>query len=556
MLQGFSQLNSPIARYLTPSALIRAVAVLLGVALLAGSGTAFFSQDATQMLSTADELSDHFALRTATPFFESQLALGSPAPQTVWPPLFPLVVALTSGALGLDQVTGMALVNALAVAATIILLFWILRRLLGSDWAAAGWAAFYGVYWQTWTPALTGGSEPLFALLLTAGLAAVVAAETLPEGAAKPAGRLRWLIAAGALFGLAAATRYLGVTFAAALCLGLVVLEARRGSVLRGVGLAVAAGLPAAAILGPLLLRNLLLTGTLTGGPAAVEGGGLLDIAQQTRWALGAMLGTRGLTGWALAFLLAAGGGASIYFAARARLAGRGAAADGEARALIAAAAGGGLALTVLLVYALAFRSTAYLIEARYFSVLSPALIVFIAALWPRGASRSLPEKTAQTTAIAALAGLCLLNAFGATAALRDQALSPRISSALAVSLPAGAPAQGARLDAFLKTQATYASPILSNQSQQLYVALRAPTIGVPPRRLVVKRWDAAAMRALACEFGVAWAVVFKQAVHGGEVADDFVLQAVEADPAVFVRVFETEKVVLAAIPAEQACAP
>ncbi len=529
-------------------------ALLVFFAIFSTFSVEFFGQDSAQYLSTVDQLRVRGALATTTLFFDIQVALGMPAPQTVWPPLYPALAAAVAFLTGVDGVTAMGLVNAAAHALGVLLLYGLAKRFLVSEWVAIAWAAGAAAYWPAWSNAMGGATEPIFSLMLVAGFSQLAASCDAGEVDDR-ARRLRLILGAAFFFGCATATRYIGVAFVASLCLYLLIGGLRRGELRRGLLEAVAAGVAASVVIAPLIVRNLYLTGTLSGGPQVGEPGVLSDIALQTRYALGAALGASGSLGWLLIALLVVAGGLSVALAARSRLFAqrRGEAGDrnglSDTRAMIAAVAAGGVVLTVAIVYALAFMTTAYLIEARYFVVLTPVLVIVGVALWPTdSARRGVPERAAQGAAIVALLGLLTWNAAVRLETLGGGAV-PQMTTALQEPLDASARAElgleGRTLAEALSAEASISSPLLSNQSQHLYTVLRVPTLGVPPERLTAIDWTADDVLDLARRFNVEWVIVFKDLIHGDGVSDDFVYQAVQSGTDAFGMVLETDEILL-----------
>ncbi len=511
------------------TALILAAAGLVALLLFRWAAPGYLSNDGAQALSTLEQLLRGNGLRTTTIFYEVQARGGMPALQTVWPPGLPAAAVAVAALTGLDGIAAMGLLNAAAHTATALLLFHVLRRLLPGSRAPL----VVGLCALAYTPALTGvlggGSEPLFTLALLASAACLHRAWE-GEGRSWP-----WLLGASLAVGLACAVRYLGVAFVAALGL-LAVLDLGRNRFSRG---SVAAStlllLPAASIPAGLVLRNLLITGEFTGGPAGARGYELPELLFQAKWAAMALLGGVGTTPAKVATLAfaAAMAFAGMLLARRVLRAPRHVRAIlGGARSMLVLYALSGFGVTLALILFMAARRSAISLEGRYLVPCVPLLLVAAAALVPAGA----PPGLAKPGGLPRRAGLLLIgcgvaltvaNAIGFAAWLRTGGQPAEIARLL------DSPRQGGSLRNLLRAEASEASPVMSNQSQALHVALGRPTLGVPERRLTPRRWDTRDILDLADRFGATYLLVFLMmplgAADGG---DDYILQMVRQDPA------------------------
>lgn len=192
-------------------------------------------------------------------------------PLTLWPPLYPIVLALFMSAQP-DQAL------AASTASTVLLVVLAVLLTLGARrWLPAAWAAVYVigvlllpslqlVYTYAWSETLC------MPLVLGSVLAMLQAADAERAGVQRQAAG--WLLAAGLAFGLVIWTRYAGVAFGPALVLG-------AGLATRGAAPArrlLHATLPLAVaglIASPLLLRNLQQSGFLSGGERGAAAGAL-----------------------------------------------------------------------------------------------------------------------------------------------------------------------------------------------------------------------------------------------------------------------------------------
>jgi hypothetical protein len=239
-----------------------ALVATFGAVLLAGLALIPYgpgmTPDSVHYLSAGENLRQGFGFATSVVPWDGPF----PRPLVEWPPLFPLVLAVTT-VLG-GTVAGPWALNALLLAAST----WQTARLSGS-------APLLGVLIFLASPAVVGvhgyvWSEPLFLLLVLLSLQA-------QERLLAEAGPGR-LASAAALTGLACLTRYLGVTLAIS---GALALAGRR----RPLQALAFAGLSTAP-LGLWLLRNRSVAGSLAGELVA-SGGELSDLLREAARTLG-----------------------------------------------------------------------------------------------------------------------------------------------------------------------------------------------------------------------------------------------------------------------------
>jgi len=174
-----------------------------------------------------------------------------------WPPGYPLLIA---GAMlfGFDAETAARLVSALCLALSVYPVF-ALGRILGGRLAGYLSSLALLILWPIALASVYAWSEPPYVLF---SLCAVLCLTSL--GARPPPGTRRWLLGAAAILaGMAALTRYIGISVVAAGFLVILLdrsLELRRRAV-EAVGFVFVAAPPA----GMWVLRNLSATGTLAG---------------------------------------------------------------------------------------------------------------------------------------------------------------------------------------------------------------------------------------------------------------------------------------------------
>ena len=516
--------------------MLLALAVTLGLATAASS--AYVSNDGGQYLSTIAELLAGHGLRTSTVYYEVQAQFGMPAVQTVWPPGLPLLAAGVSQITGLGDVRAVAILNAAAHGATAVLLYRLCKRLLKGDSVTA---LLIGVCYLGYAVALMYTlavlAEPLFTLCLVAAAACLMRAYDEAEDGA----RLRWLLATSICVGLSCLFRYLGLAFI--LMLGLIALwDLVRSRVSRLALLsALALVAPASLMLGAQLVRNLLLTGRLTGGPSAARGLEFHEILVQSKWAVIGLLG--GGQFWygklALLVFLASFGGWLGTKLVRTHWQGL-AVPEGPLR--LAAFTLGGSVLSVAIVLWLALNKTGIAIEGRYFAPSVPMLIIGLAALWPSlgtAGARSAGQLGYRAAAASAVL-LTLVNLLPFATWLQNGGTPARLAEILSE------PVEGKPALSLLQSAATLESPVMSNQSQALHVVLRRPTLGVPERRLTPTEWTPEAIVEVARKFGVTYLAVFRTMPLGSaDGRDDYVWRAGQATTAGLDVVHQSEELAI-----------
>ena len=324
------------------------------------------------------------------------------APATLWPPLYPLLLAgATLGIVAPLDVAGP--LNAVIFGLTIFAVGHYLRQRLESRFPVVWVCIAIALSIPLADLASSAVTTPAFMLLATAAL---IRADTfLVEG------RTSSLVWAGVFSALAWQTRYLGV--AVPVVVGLTLLfqpgASLRQRVRRCAGFSLLAGAPMALW----LLSNRLIAGVMTGHywPIEYRLPAILGDIGEGLWngfAFGLPLFHR-LSSEAPALSTAAGFGLLLAAAA--------VAASVIARQKHPSLLFGGFALTylLLLVVALAQRRTQYGFEARYLTPLYISLLIVAAA----GLDRILSGARKWTSVPSAILMLCLLWVVGQTAANR-----------------------------------------------------------------------------------------------------------------------------------------
>ena len=238
-----------------PWALIWAI-VAAGVVFARRDRVAAISNDGTQYVESARQLLAGHGYATSLLFFDEHYAAGAmPAPQTGWPPGYPLVIAAV-GRLGLGLETAARLVARVAFVAVAPLVFLIAFRLTGSPILASLATLWQLGITELWVYLAGPNSELPFLALSLAALA------VLPR---KGAADWRWAIA-GLLGGLCVTVRYAGAFLLVTLGGAALMTVWDRWRKERRVGLLPLVLLaPGTALAVAPLIRNQLLVGSLTG---------------------------------------------------------------------------------------------------------------------------------------------------------------------------------------------------------------------------------------------------------------------------------------------------
>lgn len=498
------------AAYWTVATLL---AVVVAVILASQRDPSFLDTDAAQYLSTASNLLGSGGLSTDIIYYDEHYASGTvPAPQTVFPPGLPIMLAAVL-AVGANPALAAFLVGCLAFALTGILVAVVLHRL----GAARPLALVGSLLWLGlglgWANALSGRAEVPFALLTLLSAWAVV------ESSARP----RLLLVAGALAGAALLVRLQGIFFVAALAVWCCLPRSQpvprslgramiSGTVLVGVPLLVGVGLA---------LRNIALTGGLAGGPIdTVRAGlGVMDIARATYWMVSEFTGLSagGIAGaepaeW-LVILGVIAVSASLIAGWR-RSAGIGAS-DGASpsagwrKAWIALSLAYIVVTLAALIYLAGNRAGAYL-QGRFLVPLAPFAIVLLIL----AANRWYQESAGGMRRLM-VAGLIALHAgllAGQLEVLRDSLSAFRKDSRLPAMERALAEIHdGVPLRDYLLQRVSRNEPLFAEPSQQLWLLLERPVLGATPSGFSARTWDAKAIEEVRMCHGVRLLVFFPQ---------------------------------------------
>lgn len=548
------------SRTLTSAPLIVVCSALVVAILLVMIGEPdHFRNDGAQYLSTTEHILAGEGVRTSALYFEAQVAQGFPAVQTVWPMGLPALAAMVAQVTGVDAATALQVVNAAFHGGCGLLLFWLVTALGGSRWLSVVLALTYLLYRPALNLVLVAAAEPGFHFVSLATAVCLVLA--LRDGGAA---HRKWLFAAGCFAASAIFFRYPAIVLGAGLvgAMALAVVDWRRPfAALADVALV---ALPSVLVAGGFALRNLAAVDRLTGGPDSGRPQTLSDLLIQFKWVIG---DTLGVTVSAEAFwvsLVGLSAFALLFAVSFVTLGFHGVMRDRPRRVLIVFVALASM-FTLLLFFGMALKTTAYVLESRYFQIMVPLLIVAGVAAWPSrmagrarglqslrfgphassptydgGNDAGLAENALSGVAATALAIVVAINLSMLLESLQSESAVTHVQSALEAEF------DGAPLQTRLTQEASAATPILSNRSQALYVALRRPTLGIPERRIAARVWTPDEIVARARRFGVRYVVVFPQIPEGSaDGSDDFVLTLLEAARPDLIEQYRDERVVL-----------
>ncbi len=470
--------------------------------------------DTAQHVSVARNIVAGHGLVTDLLYFEQQQVFGTmPAPQTVWPPLFPLLTALLLS-LGVNEqwaVFWLSLGAHLLIAPAV----YAIVRVAGYRARAAACAALACLLFAFNSMLVLGGlTESLFTLCTLLACLAWMMADVRTGGA-----RTAALLLAGAFAALAYLTRYSGLclVFALAAIAGLRWLRAPTWPRLRDALLV--AALPVTVVLAT-LVRNYLLTGSASGGPSVEVELSVMATLRTFYWSVAKLFGFDADSAWrhfvvtALAVLIGIALG-RIWVALADLRTPRSAPADPAADR--ARRAGLTLALTyaglsLLLIGALAVTRYPEFVNDRYLAPLWPFAVLTFAFVMP---SRT-PWAGVYGRRVAApvLAFLTLVLLAGQSSVVdremgwfHDDPRIPTIRAALAEEL--ATPVDGAGTVAALLAHSSAQAPLMATNGQYLGLLLRRPVVGLGETRFTSKQWDEAAVRELARRFNVKYFVFF-----------------------------------------------
>ncbi len=482
--------------------------VLVASAMLAIADSGFLRNDAAQYLSVARHLALGQGALTDLIYYDTHYAFGTvPAPQTVFPPGLPALVALVS-LLGSGVVQAMLVVNAAAVALLPLLTYLLCVQLGGRGIGTAAVATLLSLTATSVVNGLQGNSEVLFTLVSVCALAVA------SGGMRRASSTWAWLVAAGGFAAFAFSIRYQGVFLLGAfgLVLGLRWIAApSRQRFIDGLSFAV---LPLVVVTF-LVVRNFRLTGTTMGGPGAVAANEspLPDVAMATYWALSrlsgfslARLASLGLAEILLVAAVLATIGAFVY---RIRSSSRqGNARIEESTNPILYVALAYIAITaVVLLWLSLTRSIAYM-QARYLLPMLPFGAVLVARALAR--TGELRQVWVLAPVVMWAFALCAgqWNVAQEQAATLDEFHSSYSELETALRSPLG-PAAAQTVGELLRQEQAEGRPVFAFEAQRTGLLLRGPTLGAAPGSYTRREFDLETVLCIASHYNARYLISF-----------------------------------------------
>lgn len=490
---------------------VLAVILAAGVAAsLAGlHDLAFFSSDAAQYLSTARNVANGQGLTSDLVYYDEQYAFGSlPAPQTVFPPGLPILLAPLL-AVGFEPGWASFAAGAASLALTgLILGIWLIRLKVTAPFVLLGVASWFCLALAS-VNVLLGLSEVVFTALSTAAVFVILSR-----------GSGGWpLLIGGALAAAAVSVRYQSIFFLVALALwGCFFALTRSEGRLLAAGRTVMAilalpALVAAAVVG----RNIVLIGAAGGGPVDTvrAGVGAIGSVRHLYWALndiGGLSVSRSAGDMVEEALVVAGLLLLALGIGWGRAALRGTSvADSDSRRERRELIGFVLVYASItlagLLYLGATRAGAYL-QGRYLVSLAPfvllAWLVLVDRVWTALPGRQRVMVGAGLVLVHA--GLLAGQAGVAHRWLADLRADRRIEvmrSALAARV------DGSTLRAYLQERATARSPVFAESGQHLWLLLERPILAPAAAGFSRTQWTAEEVRRLQHCYGVEYVLFF-----------------------------------------------
>jgi hypothetical protein len=459
--------------------------------------------DSFQYLSVARNLLEGNGLSTSLLYYDEHFVSGRlPAPQTVFPPGYSLLIA-GLGKMGVPLEAAGYGVSVACYVLVIPLFLWGARLLRVRGPALGLLLVLLVGNAAGWVYALSVLSESLFTAVSLAAVVVLMRAASGPEAPGSGAGRL--VVLGGLLAGLACWVRYAGLFLvgAAGLYYALRFLRRRTGPAFRDLLLLAGACLvPVAVLLG----RNVLLSGSWQGGNTRPVNKPWPDVLDDVKNALAGLFWGRSTTDGDGFFLGTIGTATQVTAVVLALL---GVYALFCRRSVVAGLMRppGLLLATYLLAYAAAMlycgKYTAItLADPRMFYPVLPILLLLAGAAFPRG-----EDSAARARMRPAVVALLLLAGSAYPVA--------QVRSALRESLTAGpqeggTPSAGEEpLGRWLDRHLGRAEPVIANDGQAFGYYHDRKTIGLASLTYSRESWSEARLRQVASAYGARFLVLF-----------------------------------------------
>lgn len=357
---------------MTAKIVVWGCAAVVAAALIYLFMPSYLNTDTAQYIVSARHLLRGDGFATSLIYFEQQIVSGSiPAPQTVWPPGYPSLIAVAMF-FGVPFTHAPFLIALISHVLASLIMFALLRRMGCQAWLAAGGAVANLIAVLFSVMVLRGLSEPTYTLCT------VLSAWFLAVAVESPRTRV-WLSAAGGAAAMAFLIRYAGIAFVAGLGLTVAVVWLLQRSMRTWWDAVAAMAIPVAAV-ASLFLRNQVLVGSLTGGPSVGFGSSLLEVVRGTFWAFEQVFGVAdGVGDAALLVAVLVLIAVAVQFVVIVKR--HGAPSLPRVAFWVLVLSGAYVVSTVAMYGLMAFRRTPEVLAARYFLPLLPFLIIAICAL-------------------------------------------------------------------------------------------------------------------------------------------------------------------------------
>ena len=485
-------------------ALAVVLAALIAVAtLFALADILLINPDTVQLMSTARNLLEGRGLSTSIIYYDPQYdAGGVPVPQTVWPPAYAFMLAAAQ-ALGASPGPVAIAIGVISHALIALLMYAVLRRVGASALVAIAAAVVWLLHTAEWYIVLAAYTEPFFIATTLLSAWCLLRAE---QGGKS----VRWLLAAGFAASLALLTRYTGVLWP--FVVGLAFLaQALSTRTWRPIVRAILFGLPAAAALAALLIRNFLLTGRLSGGQYEFGSpAGVVQALRHTYWEIEPLLGGALAQYPSVLALVMIFCGVAVVAAYLGLVRTPEAARGIGARRLMELSAGY-VAVTILFLLVNAVLVSSGFLQYRYFVPAVPFALIVIALAVDHAASRTrVPGAARRAQWIVLLVALTI----PAVSLLADFVVQwPPVPQHPAVAVIEQALEErlqnGQSLGRALAADSADRRPILAHHEHRVALLTQAPVYGLSDARFTRRVWKTTDVEKLVRERGIAQVLFF-----------------------------------------------
>ncbi|MBB6091649.1 hypothetical protein HNQ60_000495 [Povalibacter uvarum] len=463
----------------------------------------YLSVDVAQYVDTARNVIEGRGYSTTLIYYEEQMTSGvSPAPQTVWPPVFPLMIALLL-AMGVPTLYAPFIVAVLSHAASCVALYVLMRRLRVVPAIAIGATLAWTVAVLPNVLVLRGLSESTYALFTLLTLLVLAPHD-------RELSRRDCFLAG--VFAIATfLVRYAGIAVVGGLG---VVMAARwvarpRWSTFWDAVVAMAVPV---LIMAATFIRNLMLAGTLSGGPSVEYGSTGMEVARSLIWSTLQTLGFYGSTGGFLVLLLLA---VASWFTWEFLAARKGRVHTTElsgANYVPLAVAASSIVFSVALLALLGYQRTPAMINSRYMLPLLPLVIAIVAYVFS-GILSARPDEPVRRMRTLSAAGVILVGflAVQVHAGVYWSDWFRRESQLGAVMAALNQRYEDRSVRDWLLEHSSGDDALLSDGGQLLGLLIDRTTIGLADREWTTRTWTEAEVHSLAQRFKVKFVLFFPE---------------------------------------------